>query len=838
MDAVCENNLVAFVHNIKCCGKIYRTSSFSVIFNFHCRRSLTRMEAASHAKQKAEKNAMRRERASTSNNAAASVSEPKPKVANTGTPQAGKDAVSSTASRKKDGHFNVGARSKVKSDDKSTKNFNNDKRQGHSNEGNTVSALVKTKEAIKTDKTLPSQKNTSGNVDSKSAVRKDKPKPTATENNNAAASLLKDVTNGKPRQKLAKDNFDFLNKHSPEPANKSVIFQLPTLRKIPNKTLTPVTIKKPIGSDAGKNALTNKSMPKLQEANAGKHMNSPAKDTLSDRPVEQNEESSEKAKPKTQDNYVAKRSDLKANHNATAKRAEANIIDGNAAELVKSKRHADNAVTHVHDSKRENVHTDLKATENETNRNPVKDNNHKEPRRYEKHPSADTVDHAKTEDVDDSGRSDSINRLCMQWPPPEDKPVNQWKPRIQIINKVGDVLKPDGTIDEDATGSSASAGSKSSKPKSQTIAVENEDEKKSKPTAMSPKPKVQSRSTVEGKPRGDIPNKLSSKVDIPNTLPSKFEVKPRGDIPNKLTSKVEGKPRSDQTKTLPSKVDGKSRRDVPNMLLSKFEGKPHCDQPKTLPSKTEGKQHGDTPNTTNVPSRLNKRPKRPNLNGDGAEQDDNIQKAAFAGRKALVLDRCPWSKKESNESTISATIARFHADTSHESSVSGTTISTTNKTTTSSILRRSSLTRRERLVSDDDGVHGKAWSKAKRISRRDEANDTLYLSMNDNVRRKPRRRTPSDEAGDCDAVKATSRAAATSDDVSEGGCGACETNNGPRMRVTDAIAQWTNMAKTNNDVDYRRWRRGGSTPSAPGSPDTITDGARWPSQATTAYVER
>ena len=800
------------------------------------------MEAASHAKQKAEKNAMRRERASTSNNAATSVSEPKPKVANTGNSHTGKDAVSSAASRAKDGHVNVGARSKVKSDDKSTKNFNNDKRQGHSNEGNTVSALVKTKEAIKTDKTLPSQKNTSGNVDSKSAVRKDKPKPTATENNNATASLLKDVTNGKPRQKLAKDNFDFLNKHSPEPANKSVIFQLPTLRKIPNKTLTPVTIKKPIGSDAGKNALTNKSMPKLQEANAGKHMNSPAKDTLSDRHVEQKEKSSEKAKPKTQDNYGVKRTDLKGNHNTPAKPAEANIVDGNAAELVKSVRNADSAIKHVHDSKRENVHTDLKAAEtclarNEINRNPVKDNTHKEPRRYEKHPSADTVDHAKTEDVDDSGRSDSINRLCMQWPPPEDKPVNQWKPRIQIINKVGDVLKPDGTIDEDASGLSASAGSKSSKPISRTNTVEKSDEKTAKPTAMSPKPKVQSRSKVEEKPRGDIPNKLSSKVDIPNTLPSKFEVRPRGDIPNKLTSKVEGKPRSDQPKTLPSKVDGKSRRDVPNMLLSKFEGKPQCDQPKTLPSKTEGKQHGDTPNTISVASRLNKRPKRPNINGDGAAQDDTTQKT-FAGRKALVLDRCPWSKKESNESTISATIAMFHAETSHETSVSGTTISTTNKTTTSSILRRSSLTRRERLVSDDDGVHGKAWSKAKRISRRDEANDTLYLSMNDNARRKPRRRTPSDEAGDCDAGKATSRAAASSDDVSEGGCGACDTNNGPRMRVTDAIAQWTNMAKTSNDVDYRRWRRGGSTPSAPGSPDTITDGARWPNQATSAYVER
>ena len=800
------------------------------------------MEAASHAKQKAEKNAMRRERASTSNNAATSVSEPKPKVANTGNPHAGKDAatIASTASRAKDGNVNVGVRSKVKSDDKSA--TNDGKRHGHLNDGNSVSVLVKTKEAIKTDKTLPSQKNTSGNVDSKSAVRKDKPKPTATENNNAAASLLKDVTNGKPRQKLAKDNFDFLNKHSPEPANKSVIFQLPTLRKIPNKTLTPVTIKKPMGSDAGKSALTNKSTPKLQEANAGKHMNSPAKDKLGDRPVEQKEKSSGKAKPKTQDNYVVKRTDLKANHNAPAKRAEANIVDGNTTELLKSKRHADSAVKHVHDSKRENVHTDLKAAEtclarNEINRNPVKDNTHKEPRRYEKHPSADTVDHAKTEDVDDSGRSDSINRLCMQWPPPEDKPVNQWKPRIQIINKVGDVLKPDGTIDEDATGSSASAGSKSSKSKSQTNAVENADEKKSKPTAMSPKPKVQSRSTVEGKPRGDIPNKLPSKVDIPNTLPSKFEVKPRGDIPNKLTSKVEGKPRSDQTKTLPSKVDGKSRRDVPNMLLSKFEGKPHSDQHKTLPLKAEGKQHGDTPNTINVPSRLNKRPKRPNLNGDGAAQDDNTPKT-FAGRKALVLDRCPWSNKESNESTISATIARFHAETSNESSVSGTTISTTNKTTTSSILRRSSLTRRERLVSDDDGVHGKAWSKAKRISRRDEANDTLYLSMNDNARRKPRRRTPSDEAGDCDADKATSRAAASSDDVSEGGCGACDATNSPRMRVTDAIAQWTNMAKTSNDVDYRRWRRGGSTPSAPGSPDPITDDARWPNQATSAYVER
>ena len=798
------------------------------------------MEAAAHAKQEAEKNAMRRGRASTSNSAT-SVSEQKPKVAHTGNPQAGKDAASSTASRAKDGNVNIGARSKVKSDDKSA--TNDGKRQGHFNDGNTVPVAAKTKEAIKSDKTSASHKNASGNIDSKAAVRKDKPKPAATDNNNAAVSPLKDGTGGKPRQKLAKDNFDFLNKHSPEAANKSVIFQLPTLRKIPKKSLNPVTMKTPLGSDAGKNVPTNKSTPKakLQEPNAGKQMDSPAKDKFGDRCVEQKEKSGGKSEPKKGGSCVVKHTDLKAKHNVPAKHAEANI-------------------EHVHASNRQNVHTghplDLKTAEtclthNEINRNPVKDSNPKEPRRYEKHPSAETGDRAKTED-DDSGRSDSVNRLCMQWPPPEtDKPVNQWKPRIQIINKVGEVLKPDGTIDEQAAGSSPSAGSKPSKSESQTNTVEKSDEKKVQPTAVSPKPKVQLRSKVEGKPRGDIPNNLSSKVDIPNTLPSKFEVKPRGNIPNTLPSKVEAKPHSDQLKSLPSKVEGKQRGDIPNMLLSKFETKPRSDQPKTLPSNVEEKPRGEIPNTVNGPSRLNKRPKRPNLNCEGP-QDDNIQKT-FAGRKAQVLDRCPWSKKEANdtgermintkrehpvESIIGASIARFHAETSTESSVSGTTISTTNKTTTSSILRRSSLTRRERLVSDDDGVHGKAWSKPKRISRRDEANDTLYLSMNDNAKRKPRRHTPSDGGdADCDDVKATSRAA-TSDDVSEGGCGACDSTNGTRMRVTDAIAQWTNMAKTNNDVDYRRWRRGGSTPSAPGSPDTITDSARWPSQASSAYVER
>lgn len=683
----------------------------------------------------------------------------------------------------------------------------NDKTQRHSKDDNTIAVPSKKSETTKGNKTVPLQKNKLENVVSETKRSKSKPKPN--DKTETTAALSKDVVKRKSPQRLAKDNFNSVKKRSPEPVigvNKSVIFQLPTLRKTPKKANNSAPpIKQPAGN-TGNEMLTNKSTPKwkLHKADADKQVDSTAKETP-DKHVEPKakcKDSDKHAESKEKDNNVFKHAELKRKDNGDVKSSQKNIKDNDAVKIAESKPIDDGAAKCANDSKRKEVcigqYGEPKPSQaclarNELNRSPVKDNNQKERRRYEKRPSSELGDAVKTEDFDDSSSVESINRLSMQWPPPEtDKPLHNWKPRIRIINKVGDVLKPDGTIDEELTISTFSAGPKQIKPRLEKLIIEKTGDKKVKPTVLPPKPKVQ------------------------------------------FTPKVLEMPDSDK------------------------------------------------PDAVNGPPRVTKRPKRPCLNGDDA-LDCNVRKTS-GGRKA-VLDRCPWSRKENHEAderrrkpnrepdyelNINHTTTKWHSET--DTSNSSTTISTTNKTTTSSILRRSSLTRRERLGSDEDGVPEKPWSKPRRIIRRDELNDTLYLSVSDNAKRRPHRQpVDGDASSDGESARAASDVAASDDAAfSDGSCSAYETASeetaseasSTRVRVMDAVAKWMNMAKTNNGVDYRRWRKGEGTPSAPCSPEPLSsetaplglgpgssassvgvaspirESAPWPNKATSTYVER
>ena len=807
------------------------------------RRSLTRMEAAAHAKREAEKKATGRD-SPLAENPTPSSDESKAKAA---------DAVASAASLAVNETFRAKSPSNAKVDDIKTApkvNDEADKTQRHSDNENSVLLSSKQSET-KTDTTAATvkvkQKVGASETDEKKHRSKSMTNETKTKDTDIA--FLKDKLKRKSQQSQAKDNANFVKKDSPViGVNKSVIFQLPTLRKTPKKTNNAATPKKPQGGDTADDALTNKSMPKWKLQKAGQNQESTAKETSANKHVEPKgkcKESDKHAGPKekaddvvkpaeqkakendavgradskvklndadkraaskTKDNDVTKLAELKTKENVAVKRTQANTNDTDDVRRAGINTKDDAAIKRVHNSKPkepcagQRVEPKPKPNEaclarNAINRAPVTEGTQKEPRRYEKRPSSEIGDAAKTEDFDDSSSVESINRLSMQWPPPPDtdKPLLPWKPRIRIINKVGDVLKPDGTIDEELTVASVSAGPKPNVPEAEKLIIQKAEERKAKPTVLPPKPKIQ------------------------------FQPKPDDDRP-----------------AVPEKLET-GRSDV-----------------------------------INGPPRVTKRPKRPCLNGE--DPPEGGVRRTSGGRRALVLDRCPWTKsdydvderrrKPNREPDGDAKINKSNSDT--EMTDSGTTISTTNKTTTSSILRRASLIRR-RLGSDEDvvpdvAVPGKnPWAKPrrkseKRITRRDEVNDTLYLSVNDNVKRRPRRHPADAETlSDGESVKAPSDVAA-SDDVSDGSGDTASEAGSTRVRVMDAVAKWMNMAQSNNGVDYRRWRRGESTPSAPDSPETLSgetaplgrgsstsslgaaspvrESASWPSKASSTYVER
>ena len=808
------------------------------------------MEAAAHAKREAEKKASGRG-SPLNESPTPSSDEPKAKDA---------DAVASAASLAVNETLRANSPSKVKVDDTKTApkvSDEADKTQRHSDNENSVLLSGKQSETetkTKTnDTTAATVKIKQKVVASETDEKKHKPKSMAneTKTKDTDIAFLKDKLKRKSQQSQAKDNANFVKKDSPViGVNKSVIFQLPTLRRTPKKTNNAATPKKPQGGDTANDALTNKSTPKWKLQKASQYQDSTAKETPADKHVEPKGKCKESAGPKekaddvvkhakqkakendavghadskvkindadkrpaskTKDNDVMKLAELKTKENVAVKRTQANTNDTDDVTRAGITTKDDGAIKRVHNSKPkepcagQHVEPKPKPSEaclarNAMNRPPVTDGNQKEPRKYEKRPSSEIGDAAKTEDFDDSSSVESINRLSMQWPPPPDtdKPVLPWKPRIRIINKVGDVLKPDGTIDEELTVASVSAGPKPNVPEAEKLIIKKAEERKAKPTMLPPKPKLQ------------------------------FQPKPDDDKP-----------------TVPEKPDA-GRSDV-----------------------------------INGPPRVTKRPKRPCLNGE--DPPEGGVRRTSGGRRALVLERCPWTRSDNNdvderrrkpsrESDGDAKMNNAATKSSSDTDMtdSGTTISTTNKTTTSSILRRASLIRR-RLGSDEDvvpdvAVPGKnPWAKPrrkseKRITRRDEVNDTLYLSVNDNVKRRPRRHPADAETlSDGESVKAPSDVAA-SDDVSDGSGDTASEAGSTRVRVMDAVAKWMNMAQTNNGVDYRRWRRGESTPSAPDSPETLSgdtaplgrgsstsslgaaspvrESTSWPNKASSTYVER
>ena len=805
------------------------------------------MEAAAHAKLEAQKKATGRGSPLTESPTPSS-NEPRAKDA---------DAVASAAPLAVNETLRGNSPSKVKVDDIKTApkvNDEADNTQRHSDNENSVLLSGKQSEIKTNDTTAATVKIKQKVVASETDEKKHKPKSTTneTKTKDTDIAFLKDKLKRKSQQSQAKDNVDFVKKDSPViGVNKPVIFQLPTLRKTPKKTNNAATPKRPQGGDTANDALTNKSMPKWKLQKAGQNHESTAKETPADKQVEPKgkckesdkhaglkekaddvvKHAEQKAKEndavghadskakindagkrpalKTKDNDVMKLAELKTKENAAVKRTQANTSDSDDVRRAGINTTDDRAIKRVNNSKLKETcagqHVEPKPSEaclarNAMNRPPVTDGTQKEPRRYEKRPSSEIGDAAKTDDFDDSSSVESINRLSMQWPPlPEtDKPLLPWKPRIRIINKVGDVLKPDGTIDEELTVASVSAGPKPNVPEAEKLIIKKAEERKAKPTVLPPKPKIQ------------------------------FQPKPDDDRP-----------------TVPENPDA-GRSDV-----------------------------------INGPPRVTKRPKRPCLNGE--DPPEGGVRRTSGGRRALVLERCPWTRSDNNDiderrrkptreadgdAKINNAATKSNSDT--DMADSGTTISTTNKTTTSSILRRASLIRR-RLGSDEDvvpdvAVPGKnPWAKPrrkseKRITRRDEVNDTLYLSVNDNVKRRPRRHPADAETlSDGESVKAPSDVAA-SDDVSDGSGDTASEAGSTRVRVMDAVAKWMNMAQSNNGVDYRRWRRGESTPSAPDSPETLSgetaplgrgsstsslgaasparESTSWPNKASSTYVER